>query len=293
VYSDEIKKQLDLIVNTENYKNKIIKIWENYHGIKYSLKNPQTFNNFLLNRYFNFDQNSILKYVDKIQFKIEMEKLGFKELIIKSYFSTYDLSEFLNLKLIDDWFPLILKFNNETEGENLFVFQNQNDFLSKKNEIINIFKEKISKFNSNNNLTFSETWCYSKIKPGILIEKFLSKNNVYAKDYKIFAFNSGENVLLTQNYENVFENNYDWNLFETTFIDINLNEVSSEIIKMNKISNEILRILKIKHLRVDFYIFENKIYLGEFTFLTSNAFCSFYKSGSFLEIDEKWMKKIN
>lgn len=291
MWNDTIDNKIKAILNSSNFKNDLIQIWEDYHHYTCDLVNPQTYNNHLLKRFFEMDQSTILKYVDKISFKQEMINLGFSKYINKNIavFQTVDKLRNFNFEKLH--YPVIFKFNNTTEGNDLFVVSDVSKLYQLLPTIIDKFNNLIEKFKNHQIKSFDDLWCYGQIEPILFVEKFLSNDNVYAKDYKIFAFNSNQNAILIQDYQQVFNSQFDWNKLDIVLDDIkNIND--PDIKHMNKIATKILKILNLSHVRVDFYLYKKKIYIGEITFLTSNSFFSFYKKTNYDKQDLDWSQRI-
>jgi len=116
-------------------------------------------------------------------------------------------------------------------------------------------------------------WVYKDIKPRIVCEKYLEEMDVgELRDYKIFCFN-GEPKVIEVDFERFVDhkrNIYDleWNLMEG---EIKYPRDPNYIVKKPEKLEEMLTLSRtlaqgFPHVRVDFYIVEDRLYFGELTF---------------------------
>jgi hypothetical protein len=116
-------------------------------------------------------------------------------------------------------------------------------------------------------------WVYKDIKPRIVCEKYLEEMDVgELRDYKIFCFN-GEPKLIEVDFDrfvnhkrNIYD--LDWNLLEG---EIKYPSDPNYIIQKPEKLSEMLALSRalaqgFPHVRVDFYIVEDRLYFGELTF---------------------------
>ncbi len=116
-------------------------------------------------------------------------------------------------------------------------------------------------------------WVYKDIKPRIVCEKYLEEMDVgELRDYKIFCFNGEPKVIevdfdrFVAHKRNIYD--LDWHLLEG---EIKYPRDPNYIIEKPDKLEEMLDLSRIlaqgfPHVRVDFYIVEDRLYFGELTF---------------------------
>lgn len=122
-------------------------------------------------------------------------------------------------------------------------------------------------------------WFYGKVEPRIIVEEFLSDGRRDGLlDYKVYCFNGKAKLIAvysgrdTELKTNIYST--DWKMYpDVYFKGKHINEeipqpcVLPEMLAYaEKLSSNF------KHVRVDFYIVNNKIYFGELTFTTGAGF---------------------
>ena len=160
-------------------------------------------------------------------------------------------------------------------------------------------KRKINKFMKRNYYKVHREWPYKNVKPRIVIEKYIeNKDKSDLLEYNIFCFN-GIPKLVSVCYGDKEKNRFN-DFYDSDFNKLDLKciyNVSNVILEKPKQFNkmkEIASILSknIPHLRVDFYLCNNKIYLGELTFFHFAGFTKFEPKnyeitlGDYLKLDE-------
>ena len=155
-----------------------------------------------------------------------------------------------------------------------------------------------------NHYYYSYEWQYKDIEPKIICEKYIEQMDGNLYDYRVFCFNGKSNFILvdmdastfneagkylrsiyTTNWEKlknvtIYHKYYDGNIYKPVFLE--------EVLKIsNKLSSDFL------HVRVDFYIINNKPFVGELTFTHQNGIGKFmpqeydYKFGELLELPKE------
>lgn len=300
---DKLVKKLNKITkhyydsNYLRFKEELILIWKNEMGYNPDLNNPQTYNEKLLKLYLEYDQNKILKIVDKIEFKKWLIDNGYQEYVvetIKIFENILDLS-LEDLKKIKK--PFIIKLSNSTENEDMFIVR-EDTTIKRMQEIINHFYLIDRKYREKNRSirNFYETWCYGKIKPRIIIEPLLGDNTL-VDDFKVFNFKNKQ-FCLYMNKEEIEKNDWNWDKLKSNIYDLDNNQsifdktyFDFDFKMMQKITKDIAsKFNDIKHIRVDFYFVDNKIYIGEITFNTANAFFTFWDDVDWKSKDIEWGK---
>ncbi len=232
------------------------------------LRNPKTFNEKIQWLKLYWQDPMVAKCADKYDLREYVEECGVGE-ILNSIYGVYESVEDINFEKLPKKFALK---GTHGCGYNL------------------ICKDK-SKLNINDAKEISKKWLnsryayvaaevqYDKMKPKIIIEKFIEGTNGKSLvDYKIFCFNGNPIVTMVceergkdKRAKYYFYDNY-WNILP-------YNKDSKEIISNNKICHEnkpksfnkmieYSKILskKFPFVRVDFYDVDGKAILGEMTF---------------------------
>ncbi len=160
-------------------------------------------------------------------------------------------------------------------------------------------KRKINKFMKRNYYKVHREWPYKNVKPRIVIEKYIeNKDKSDLLEYNIFCFN-GIPKLVSVCYGDKEKNRFN-DFYDSDFNKLDLKCIynASNVIldkpkqfdKMKEIASILSK--NIPHLRVDFYLCNNKIYLGELTFFHFAGFTKFEPKnyeitlGDYLKLDE-------
>lgn len=260
------------------FNNRNIKILSdiNYLKLRYkitfhkklNLDNPQTFNEKLQWLKLNDRKEIYTTMVDKYEAKKYVANIIGNEYIIPTIgiynsFDEIDFSELPN--------QFVMKCTHDSGG--LVICKDKN------NLDINKARKKINKSLKNNYYYGGREWPYKKVKPRIIIEKYMGDN---LNDYKIFCFDGvPKYILVCSNRNGNFKNTdfYDvnWNLMPFTREKHQNNPIG---ISKPENLNEMLLIAEklskdIPFVRVDLYDIKNKIYFGEMTFYPSAGFEGF------------------
>lgn len=219
------------------------------------------------------DKYEVRKYVE--------EKVGSKYL--NDMITVYDSVDEINLKELPDSF--VLK-GTHGSGFNI-ICKDKND--------MNWVKEfkKMRRWMWTNYYWSKREWVYKDIKPRIICERYLElETKGGSRDYRVFCF-GGEPHLIAidfdiNNKSNARRNLYDlkWNLLEETIT--YERDISQKIEKPRQL-DEMLAISRklskgFPHVRVDFYILDEKLYFSEMTF--------FHQSGMGIFSSEEFEIKL-
>lgn len=146
-------------------------------------------------------------------------------------------------------------------------------------------KKKLNKSLEQNYYWKGREYVYKDIKPRIIAEEYTIDKNGELNDYKFFCFNGEPTVLFYAS--NRFNDKGETPYFD--FYDMNLQHINVAV-KWHNLSpvklkpfqefeqmKEYARILSkgFKHVRVDFYLVDGKVYVGEFTFHHDGGLFSF------------------
>lgn len=245
-------------------------------GRKLNLENPLTYNEKLqwLKLY---DRNPMYTMmVDKYAVKEYVSDVVGTEYVIP-VLGVWDKFEDIDYDLLPDQF--VLKTTHDSGG--VVICKNKNEYdLESARRIIN-------RHLRSNLYSSKREWPYKNVKPRIIAEKYMvDESGVELKDYKVFVFN-GIPMLIEVDFGRFSthkRNIYDvrWEL-----LDCEIKYPSDRQVKIKKPAclEEILQISSllskdIAHVRVDFYIINDKVYFGELTF--------YHGSGFELFRPEKW-----
>lgn len=236
--------------------------WQMLMGYKLNLKSPKTFNEKLqwLKLY---DRNPLYtKLVDKVLVKDWVaEKIG-AEYIIPTL-AVWERAEDIDISQLPDQF--VLKCNHDSGS--IVICKDKSTFD------LAAAKKKLCKALQYNWYSEHREWAYKNVKPCIFAETYMEDQRTNdLPDYKIFTFN-GEPKIIQLDFDRFIDhkrNLYDieWNFIEATILYPSCKERSFD---KPKVLEEMLNLSKqlsdeIRHVRVDFYLINDKIYFGEMTF---------------------------
>lgn len=247
------------------------------------------------------DLNNPLTFNEKIQWL----KLYWQRKCVSESADKYKVREFIIKKGLGD---ILLPIYEVSDNPNNIDWCNlPESYVAKTTNSCgtNIIVRNINDVNINENTKKLEKWIkedygrehlefqYSKIKPKIIVEKFIESDNFLPQDYKFFCFNGIPRFILYIDERNLETGNkrkgfYDleWNYLD--YID----EVKSTIIKDAKSPErleEMIEIAKIlsndfPFVRVDLYNEQGKIIFGELTFTPMGGMANYFKDGIDLKI---------
>lgn len=140
-------------------------------------------------------------------------------------------------------------------------------------------KKKLSKCLKHNFYYQGREWPYKNVKPRIYAEKYMSDpNEEQLSDYKVFCFNGVPKIIqvdydrYTGHKRQFFDT--EWNRMDVSF---HFHSDTKKRIAKPSVLEEMLELAKklsagFPHLRTDFYIIGNKLYVGEMTFFHGTGF---------------------
>lgn len=248
-------------------------------GKKPDFKNPKTFNEKLQWLKLNNRNPEYSRIVDKATFKDYIkEKLGDGYTV--PTLGKWDKFDDIDFDKLPDKF--VLKCNHDSGGLVICKDKSKLD--------IEAARKKINKCLKRNYYYSSREWPYKNVKPCIIAEKYLDLPEGMV-EYKIFSFNGEAKVIdvcmgvaHTTNRTNTFFDR-EWNRLPIqTLLPNEKGEVKApeELAEMLKIADKLSQ--GIPQVRVDFYIYKGKIYLGEMTF--------FHNSGTTKINPSEWDLKL-
>lgn len=158
-------------------------------------------------------------------------------------------------------------------------------------------RSKIEKSLKTNFYWVGREWPYKNVKPQIIAEKYMtSEDEECLTDYKFFCFNGEPRIIYVSKDKSA---NPTTDFFDDNghILPIRMRDPNSDNPpKLPKQFDDMKRIARklskgMRHLRVDFYIVDEKIYVGELTFYHNGGFSEVkpeewnYKMGSMISID--------
>ncbi len=257
-------------------------------GKKLDLKNPKLLSEKLQWLKLYNRNPEYTKMVDKYEVRNYIEnKIGKQYLI--PLVGVYDKFDDIDFDKLPNKF--VIKCTHDSGG--LVICKDKNTLNMK------AAKKKINKFMKRNYYKVHREWPYKNVKPRIVIEKYIeNKDKSDLLEYNIFCFN-GIPKLVSVCYGDKEKNRFN-DFYDSDFNKLDLKCIynASNVIldkpKQFDKMKEIASILSkdIPHLRVDFYLCNNKIYLGELTFFHFAGFTKFEPKnyeitlGDYLKLDE-------
>lgn len=254
-------------------------------GYKLNLTNPKTFSE-KLQWIKVYKRESIWsKMVDKYEVREYIAETIGKQYLIPSL-GVYNTFEEIDFDKLPQKF--VLKCTHDSGG--LIICKDKNR-LDK-----DFAKKKIEKCLNKNYFYWGREWPYKNVKPRIVCEEFISDSDNTPDDYKVLCFNGKAKLIELHRgrFDNHTQDFYDINWNKT---DISQDGITSDIIyeRPNKLE-EMIRLSEkiaqgIPHVRIDWFIINDKLYFGEITFFDGSGLDPFdkkeydYMLGSWINLD--------
>lgn len=234
-------------------------------GLSLKINNAQGFNEKLQWLKLHDRKELYTVLVDKIAVRTYIEKTIGKNYLIP-FIGHYKSFDEINFEELPQKF--VLKCNHGTHC--LMICTNKEDFD------IPLARKYFSKWMKTNYYWYAREWPYKNVIPSILCEKFLSNDENVPEDYKVFCFNGVPKLVKVDigRYVNrtrfFYTPEWERSFFspgQISSVDIPRPKLLDEMIQLSAILSK-----SIPHVRIDWYIVENKLYFGEFTFYHSAGF---------------------
>ena len=258
-------------------------------GKKLDLKNPKTYNEKLQWLKLYDRRPEYTRMVDKYESKEYVaEKIG-EEYIIPTIRVWNNFDE-IDFDTLPDQF--VLKSTHDSGG--VVVCTDKSRFN------VEEARRKLTKALKTNYYLHGREWPYKDVKPRIIAEEYLSAlGDAGLVEYKLFCFNGEVKIVL------VCKGAAHSNGRTNDFMDRDLNRIPVK--SLNPISQpdperpeELEKLIEIAEklsegipqLRVDTYIVDGKIYVGEMTFFHNSGMCKFepeewdYKFGEWIKLPD-------
>lgn len=251
-------------------------LYKEKFGKNINWKNPTDINEKINWLAFNSDTTLWSKYADKYNVRNYIKEVGLEHILVPLY-GKWDTAHDINFNQLPSKF--VLK-NNHGCGDCILV---RDKTSINKQQIIN----KIDKTLHHRYGIETAEPHYLKIKPCIIAEKLLeSENSEGLIDYKIYCFNSQPFNILVCSDRDIEKHKVNFNLYSTKweylsdnyFIDKYKNGIKIQRPKHLDKMLEYARILSkpFKHVRVDLYEVDGKVYFSELTFTSTGGRMDFF-----------------
>lgn len=238
-------------------------------GKKLDLKNPKTLNEKIQWLKLYNRKDLYTKLVDKISVKDYVkEKIG-EKYIIKTL-GTWDNFDQIDFDKLPEKF--VLKCNHDSG--NYIIVKDKSKMDKKK------AKQILDKAVKENYFYIGREWPYKNVKPQILAEEFIGKNDKVPEDYKIMTINGkADNMMVCTDRESGTTKYYffdrNWNLIRCN----RWGEIAEENFTLQK-PHQFEKMIEIAEklseeiplARIDLYEVEGEIYFGEITFFPNSGF---------------------
>jgi len=226
--------------------------------------------------------------------KLQWLKLFDRNPEYSTYVDKYAVRSYIN-KVIGDQYliPLLGVYDSVEEIKwgllpNKFVLKcthgsGSNIICTDKNKLdVQTSIMKLNKWMKKSWYWFGREWPYKDVRRRIICEKFISETDSTPNDYKVLCF-EGKAKLIEVHMNRFGNHNQD-------FYDVNWNKteisqrtpISNIILKKPQILEKMIQLSEVlaqnkHHVRIDWYVVENKLYFGEITFFDASGFCPFDK----------------
>ena len=255
---DSVKEKFQEVYDNEQY----LKYYFNIKtGKQLDLESPTTFNEKLQWLKLNDKNPRYTELVDKYAFKQHVIEQFGKEYVIP-LLGKWDCYDDIDFDSLPEKF--VLKCTHDSAS--IVVVEDKDNLNHRR------LKRRFDQCLSFNYYWLSREWPYSNVKRHIIAEEYVSDNGRELKDYKFFCFN-GQVKLIQVDFDrfiNHKRNIYDieWNYIPLT---IEFPTAPSTIIERPKCLDDMIRVAStlsngIPHVRVDFYVVNDRPLVGEMTF---------------------------
>ena len=239
-----------------------------------NLKTPKTYNE-KLNWLKLHDHNPIYtQIVDKYMAKSYIEGTIGKGYCIPTI-GVWDRFDDIDFSKLPESF--VLKCTHDSEG--IVIVKNKKTFD------VSSAREKINSSLDQNFFYIGREWPYKNVVPRIIAEPYLEdKSDKELRDYKFFCFDGEPKLMYIASGRS--ENATTFDFYDLQFKHLNIKQKypnsTRNIMKPNGFDEMIDLSKKLsksfKHVRVDFYYVNGKVYVGELTLYPMSGFSPFYPS---------------
>lgn len=254
-------------INKYNDIEAINKLYFDFSGRYPDLENPKTFSEKLQWLKLNYHNKLMTKCADKYAVRYYIKEKGLEHILNELHKVYFDIKDF-NVEELPQQFALKAGHGS---GWNLIV--------KDKNKVNWFFWKKIINSWMLNNIYWpGREWPYKKIKPNIVVEKYLEDQSGQLMDYKFFCFNGKPHFVQAnkgRGTKNHAQNFYDlsWKILP---FGKDLDPRPDIKIDQPKRLEEMIEIARklsadSPFVRVDLYEVNKKVYFGELTFFPASG----------------------
>jgi hypothetical protein len=263
------------------------KMYKGIFGRELNLSHPQSYTEKLQWLKLNDRKPEYTVMVDKCDVKEYVKNIIGEQYIIPTL-DVWNDARSINFEQLPKQF--VLKCTHDSSGLVICKDKNKLDFETSRKNLEKALKK-------NYYYCFRE-WPYKDVRPRIIAEKYMEDEETGTlKDYKILCFN-GEPKLIELHSER-FTSNHTQDFYDVSWNKLSISQygenTSDKVEEKPRLLSEMLRLSKvlaegIPHIRVDWYIVDERLYFGELTFYDSSGFSKFDDSkddellGSWLDL---------
>lgn len=262
-------------------------VYRSEMGKRLNLDAPVTFNEKLqwLKLYDRKPEYS--RYIDKYAVRSYISETLGKQYLIP-LLGVYDSAEKI------DWDSLPNKFVLKcTHGSSANIICTNKDTLD-----IKASKIKLNGWMKKSWYWFGREWPYKNVTPKIVCETFISETDNTPDDYKVLCFN-GKAKLIEVHIDRYGHHTQDFYDLEWNKMTISQGGTTSDFVyevprqfeKMIQLSEQLAA--NMRHVRIDWFMVQDKLYFGEITLYDASGFDNFdnedddYLLGSWINLKEK------
>lgn len=238
-------------------------------GAKLDLKNPQTFYHKINWLKLHYRDPLLKECSDKYTVRNYIKrKVG--EGFLVPLLGVYDDAKEIDFHMLPDRFVL-----KETGGSNTnIICKNKNKLDIKKTICV------LNKWRREDFFLIGREWCYKNNESRIICEKLLGDGNAVPKDYKIYCFHGEPSYIAV--FHGRFTPAPSQTIYNTAWeaqecvMDYHFARNISDIEPPPACLDQMLWVAKVLsedfiHVRVDFYIVDGQLYVGEMTFFNASG----------------------
>lgn len=235
-------------------------------GRKMNWKSPKTYNEKLNWLKLNDRSEEYSRYVDKYAVRTYIaDKIGAEYLVpLLGDWSSFDE---IDWNTLPDRF--VLKCNH---GSHCSIVCTDKSSLD-----INSARGKFNSWMKRNWYWLYREKPYKNIVPRIIAEKFIGTNDIVPEDYKVFCYDGVPKLIRVD--VGRYSDDVTYNYYDTDWerSDLQFTKISETPTPRPECLSEMLRLSGIlssgfKHVRVDWYVVEGKLYFGEMTFYNAAGY---------------------
>lgn len=242
-------------------------------GYQLNLDSPETYNEKMQWLKLNLRHPLLTRMADKYQSKLIVSELVGEQFNVKNYGVWNNFKE-IDFSLLPESF--VLKSTHDSGGVVICRNKDSLDFSAASKKLEKCLKAKP--------YYLTREWPYKNIQPRIIAEELLKPaDGEELLDYKFYCFHGKPTIMYvasSQEFGERIVGFYDMNFNE---LDIKKSTMSERVFNISKPSQfekmkKLAKVLSqnLPFIRVDFYIVNNQVKVGEFTFYHDGGMGAFY-----------------